>query len=84
MKMVWEQYPDLKAVKSFLQIQDRVSAIESKIADYREMFNDAANIFNIQIERFPDLVLAKIMKYERQGFLEIPDEKKQDVKMDFS
>ncbi len=84
LKMVWEQYPDLKAVQSFLQIQDRVSAIESKIADYREAFNDAVNIFNIQIERFPDLVLARSMNYQRQTFLEIPEEKRKDVKMDFS
>jgi LemA protein len=84
LKMVWEQYPDLKAVQSFLQIQDRVSAIESKIADYREAFNDAVNIYNIQIERFPDLFMAKAMDCQRQAFLEIPEEKKKDIKMEFS
>ncbi|MBI5641183.1 MAG: LemA family protein [Nitrospirae bacterium] len=84
LKMVWEQYPDLKAVQSFLQVQERVSAVESKIADYREMFNDSVNIFNIQIERFPDLILAKMMSYQRQAFLEVPEEKKRDVKMNFS
>jgi LemA protein len=82
-KMVWEQYPDLKASQSFLQVQGRVSAIESKIADYREAFNDAVNTFNIQIERFPDLLLAQILKYARHGFLVVPEEKKQDVRMDF-
>ena len=84
LRMVWEQYPDLKAVQSFLQIQNRVSALESKIADYRESYNDAANNFNIQIERFPDLLLAGTMKYRRQSFLEVPEEKKKDVKMDFT
>lgn len=84
LKMVWEQYPDLKAVQSFLQVQDRVSAVESKIADYRETFNDAVNIYNIQIERFPDLFMAKAMSCRRQAFLEVPEEKKQDVKMIFS
>lgn len=84
LKMVWEQYPDLKAVQSFLQIQDRVSAVESKIADYRETFNDAVNIYNIQIERFPDLFMAKAMSCQRHSFLEVPEEKKQDVKMNFS
>jgi len=83
LKMVWEQYPDLKAVQSFLQIQDRVSALESKIADYREGFNDAANILNIQIERFPDLLLARLLNYRQQTFLEVSEEKKKDVKMEF-
>lgn len=82
--MVWEQYPDLKASTNFIQVQDRVSSVESKIADYREMFNDAVNIFNIQIERFPDLIMAKMMDLKRHSFLEVPEEKKQDVKMNFS
>lgn len=84
LNMVWEQYPDLKAVQNFLQLQGEVSGIESKIADYREMFNDAVNIYNIQIERFPDLLLAKPLGYQRQAFLEVPEEKKQDVKMKLS
>jgi LemA protein len=84
LKLVWEQYPDLKAIQSFLQIQERVSALESKIADYREGYNDSANIFNIQIERFPDLLLAGAMRYRRQPFLEVPEEKRKDVKMDFT
>lgn len=84
LNMVWEQYPDLKAVQSFLQLQGRVSGVEEKIADFREMFNDSVNIYNIQIERFPDLLLARIMNYQRHAFLEVPEEKKKDVKMAFS
>ena len=84
LKMVWEQYPDLKAIQSFFQIQDRISAIESKLSDYREIFNDSVNIYNIQIERFPDLLLARVMNYQRHEFLEVPEEKTQEVKMAFS
>jgi LemA protein len=84
LRIVAEQYPDLKAVQGFLQIQERVSAIESKIADYRESFNDAVNTYNIQIHRLPDLLIARIMNYDRHPFLEVPAEKKQDVKVDFS
>ena len=84
LNMVWEQYPDLKAVQSFLQLQSEISGIESKLSDYRELFNDAVNIFNIQIERFPDLMLAKVLGYQRHAFLAVPEEKKQDVKMKLS
>lgn len=80
----WEGYPDLKANASFLQIQGRISAIESSIADRREFFNDSVNIFNIQIERFPERVVAGALGYKRHAFLEVPEEKKQDVKMKFS
>lgn len=79
-----EAYPDLKANKNFTQIQDRISALESTIADRRELFNDSVNIYNIQIERFPHVILAQMLNYARRAFLEIPQEKKEDIKMEFS
>ena len=83
LKMVWEQYPDLKAVQSFLQVQERVGAIESKIADHRETFNDSVNVYNIQIERLPDLFMARVMSAKRHAFLAVPEEKKGDLKLSF-
>jgi LemA protein len=82
--MVWEQYPDLKASQNFLQTQERVSALEEKIADNRELFNDSVNTFNIRIESFPDQLIAKRMRMTRRSFLQVPEEKKVDVKMDFA
>ena len=78
-----EAYPELKANNNFIQIQNRVSALESSIADRREFFNDSTNIYNIQIERFPHLILAKMLGYTRKAMLEVPEDKKQDLKMDF-
>jgi len=80
----WEAYPDLKASENFLKIQDRISVLESTIADRREFFNESVNVYNIQIERFPHLILARFLNYVRKTFLEVPEEKKQDVKMDFA
>ena len=82
--MVWEDYPDLKAVRNVLKLQGEISGIESKLADYREMFNDAVNIYNIQIERFPDLVLARMLGFKRHAFLEVPEGKKRDLRMNLS
>lgn len=79
LRITLEQYPDLKASNNFLQLQGRISAVESSIADRRELFNDSVNIYNIQIERFPELVLAKIMNYRRHTSLEVPEESKHDV-----
>ena len=80
----WEAYPDLKASESFNQILGRISGLESSIADRREFFNDSVNIYNIQIERFPHLILARILNYTGKAFLEVPEGKKQDVAMDFA
>ena len=79
----WEQYPELKASQNFLQIQDRVSELETKIADRREFFNDSVNIYNIQIERFPDVLMAKALTYQRRAFLAVPQEDTRDVAMQF-
>ena len=38
-----ENYPDLKTMQSFLQLQDRISGLENTIADKRELYNDSVN-----------------------------------------
>jgi len=77
-----EQYPDLKAIDSFNQLQIRISGVEEQIADRRELFNDSVNIYNIRIEQFPDVIFARLLKYEKQVYLKVPDEKKKDVTLD--
>jgi LemA protein len=79
-----EAYPDLKTNQNFIQVQNRISALESGIADRREFFNDSVNIYNIQIERFPHMMLAKMLNYSRKAFLEVPQGKKEDVKLGFA
>ena len=78
---VWEAYPTLKASENFLQLQQRISALESSIADRREFFNDSVNVYNIQIESLPQSVLAARMGYKRHAMLEVPEAAKQDVKI---
>jgi LemA protein len=84
LRHTWEGYPDLKASQNFLQLQQRISTLESSIADRREFFNDTVNTFNIQIERFPALLVAPLLGYRRREFLEVPDEKKRDVELSFA
>jgi LemA protein len=48
-----ESYPDLKANQSFLQLQQRVSALENEIADRREFYNDSVMILNTRIDQVP-------------------------------
>jgi len=74
-----EQYPDLKAIESFNHLQMRVSGLEDEIADRRELFNDSINIYNIRIERFPEVLFARPLNYQRMAYLVVPEEKKQDV-----
>jgi LemA protein len=83
-RAVSEGYPDLKASQNYMHVQKRISALESTISDRREFFNDSVNIFNIQIEQFPQSVLAQALRYRRHPFLEVPEHKKQDVALKFA
>lgn len=68
-----ENYPELKASPQFLNLQTRVSDLEMEITDRREFYNDSVNSFNIRIESFPDMFVAKILGYEKQKLLKIEE-----------
>jgi LemA protein len=76
-----EAYPEIKADQLVRELMARVTALESAIADRRAFFNDSIAIFNTQIERFPDLLLAAALGYTKRGYLDVPAEKKADVRV---
>jgi len=81
LKIQAENYPDLKASANFLQLQQSISALESSIADRRELFNDSVNLYNIQCASVPQKFMARAMGCAPHAFLEIPPELKADVKI---
>jgi LemA protein len=53
-----ENYPALQANASFLELQKRITELESQIADRREFYNDAINVFNTRLQQMPDTLVA--------------------------
>ena len=81
---VAENYPTLKANESFLQLQSRISGLENELADRREFYNDSVNEYNIKIDSFPDLIVARMMGYTQpETMFEVDESDKNDVKIDF-
>lgn len=76
-----EDYPDLKANQSFQHLQSRITGIEHDIADRREFYNDSVNSNNIRIEQFPDVIVARTLKFEAFDLLEFSEPEKADVDM---
>lgn len=76
---VAEAYPDLKANESFQHLQQRISGLENAIADRREFYNESVNINNIQIEQFPDLLIAGLFRFRAFELLEFSDNETADV-----
>lgn len=76
---VAEDYPELKANENFQQLQDRISAIEDKIADRREFYNEAVNTFNIRIHQIPYNIIANQLGYSDKELFEVQEEDREDV-----
>jgi LemA protein len=78
---VAEAYPELKANENFMQLQNRITSLENGIADRRELYNDAVNINNVQIEVFPASILASMFGFGEKPLLEFTAAEKADVDM---
>ncbi len=78
---VAENYPNLKANENFLKLQLRITGIEDELADRREFYNDSVNIYNIRIHSFPDLFVARLMKYSNEQLFKASEEDKAVVQV---
>lgn len=63
---VAEKYPELKADRQYLRLQERITSIENQIADRREYYNWCVTNYNTRIEQFPYSIIAGIFAFERK------------------
>ena len=68
-----EAYPELKADRSFLQLQTDISAVEADIQFARRYYNGAVRNLNTRIESFPDLLLARLFGYRQAAYFEFDE-----------
>jgi LemA protein len=70
---VAENYPQLRAVESFLQLQEQLTATEDKLEYARRYYNTSARAYNIALQTFPRNLLAGTLGFQAVGFFEIAD-----------
>lgn len=68
---VVEKYPMLKSDTHFLSLQNELIAIEESIEMARRYYNGSVREFNSAINRFPNLLLARVLKYKNRSFFVI-------------
>jgi len=79
-----EAYPQLRAVESFVSLQNELADTENKIQAARRFYNGNVRDLNTRIESFPYNVIAGIFKFEQREFFELEQEKaKEPVKVSF-
>lgn len=66
-----EAYPDLKANKNFLDLQNELADTENKIEMARRFYNGAVRELNTAVESFPSNVVAGLFGIVRRAFFEI-------------
>lgn len=78
-----EAYPELKANENFLSLQEELTNTENKIAYARKLYNDLVANYNITIAVFPSNIFAGMFNFQREDFLNIPEEKRAVPKVEF-
>jgi len=68
-----EAYPELKADRSFLQLQNDLSAVETDIQFARRYYNGAVRNLNTRIDSFPDLLLARAFGFRPADYFEFEE-----------
>ncbi|HML05482.1 MAG TPA: LemA family protein [Methanobacterium sp.] len=80
---VAENYPNLKANESFLDLQGQLQDTEDKIAYSRQFYNDTVLMYNNKIQMFPSNILARQFGFEEAEFFEIPESETEVPKVQF-
>ena len=62
---VTEAYPDLKADKQYVALEDELAGTENRIAITRKDYNDAATKYNKKVRSFPSNIVASMFNFEK-------------------
>ncbi|MDH5786005.1 MAG: LemA family protein [Chromatiales bacterium] len=68
---VAEQYPQLKANESFLELQTNLTDVEDHIQYARRYYNGTVRNLNTRIDTFPDLIIARLFGYRHNSYFEL-------------
>jgi len=68
---VAEAYPDLKANRSFLDLQKTLSEIENDLQHARRYYNGSVRDYNTLVQTFPTMIAAALFGFKPEEFFEI-------------
>jgi LemA protein len=71
---VSENYPQLRAVESFIQLQETLTATEDKIEYARRYYNTSARDYNIALQTFPRKLITGLLHFNAVTFFAADDE----------
>ncbi len=67
---VAENYPQLKAVQGFQDLQAQLEGTENRINEARRQFNEAAQSYNTSRQKFPRVIIANLFGFKDKPYYE--------------
>ena len=67
---VAENYPQLRAVESFNQLQAQLEGTENRINEARRQYNEAAQAYNTSRSKFPRVMIAGLFGFKERPYFE--------------
>jgi LemA protein len=71
LRVVAEQYPELRATENFQQLSRNLSELEDEIQASRRIYNSNVQAYNTKIQIFPNSVIANAGGFTSREFFEI-------------
>jgi LemA protein len=73
LRVVAEQYPELRATENFQQLQRQLSELEDEIQASRRIYNSNVQLYNTRIQQWPWSIIARQGGFTDKQFFEISD-----------
>jgi LemA protein len=73
LRVVAEQYPELRATENFQQLQRQLSELEDEIQASRRIYNSNVQQYNTRIQQWPWSMIAARNGFTAKTFFEISD-----------
>ncbi len=80
---VAESYPDMRASRSFVDLQQELSATEDRAAYARQYYNDSVLTYNNAVTTVPQSILAAIFKFRSREYFQAGGEERGPVPVRF-
>ncbi len=77
-----ENYPDLKASESFLNLQRSLNEVESQISAARRTYNAVITEYNNGISVFPQVIIAKMLRMTPKNVFTIDNKQRKNIDSD--
>lgn len=69
--VVQERYPNLKANRSFMNLQYNINQVERELVHERKIYNKRVSYYNGRVQLFPKNIVANLFRFKEKPFFSI-------------